>query len=252
MEILVEEEVERQIKTLPPRTSTYINRLELVAYALNQLPSLYATSERGLEYQLQRGRAKFKDQIKQAVLRALAAIRRDPIRTYAPLQPPQQSAPLKEVLHQLRVVLKNDKVDWENLPKAVELALQDSQPDGVTWDARYGVAPHPSGYASRRAPLPSRQAFHHMGLDVSTVDSPPTTPSRPDPTAIPTGPHTTSMPPRPQTAAMPTGPQTVAPKPSAKPNERAAATRSDVSRRVASRSERSLPEYGWDDPFYTI
>ncbi|GAB4370363.1 MAG: hypothetical protein Kow00121_11000 [Elainellaceae cyanobacterium] len=122
MEMLVEEEVVRQVKGLPTRTASYINQVELVAYALNQLPALYATSEKGLEHQLKRGREKYKAQIAQAVQRSIAAVGRDPLRVCVPL-PDQQSVPLREVLHQMRLLLKNDKVSWENLPTMVEQAL---------------------------------------------------------------------------------------------------------------------------------
>jgi hypothetical protein len=137
MELLVEEEVKQQVKALPKRVAAYINQVELVAYALNQLPSLYATSEKGLEYQIQRGKAKFDAQIKQAVRQAIAAVGRDPIRACVPLQPPQQTASLRDILHQLRVLLKNDKVEWETLPKAVADALTQSNPNGINWDAHY-------------------------------------------------------------------------------------------------------------------
>ncbi len=149
MEVLVEEEAKTQLKALPARVASYINQVELIAYALNQLPSLYATSQQGLEYQVQRGRTKFGTQITQAVQRAIAAIRRDPLRTCVPLQSQPQSVPLRDVLHQLRLVLKNDKVDWETLPTAVAEALAQSGAAGVTWDARYETASS-SSYASSR------------------------------------------------------------------------------------------------------
>lgn len=122
MELLVEEEVGRQFNTLPDRVSSYVNPVEWVAYALNQLPPLYATSEKGLHYQMQRGKAKHGAEIRQAVQRALAAIGRDPLRTSTPLQSPQ--APFRKVLTQLRFLLRNDQLDWDTLPGAIEKALE--------------------------------------------------------------------------------------------------------------------------------
>lgn len=135
MELLVEEEVSRQYKALSPRMASYVNPTELVAYALNQLPALYATSEKGLEYQLKRGREKYMAQIAQAVQRAMAAVSRDPLRASNPLQD-QFATPLREVLHQMRLLLRNDKVDWENLPNAVEQAITRAAKSGITWDGR--------------------------------------------------------------------------------------------------------------------
>ena len=122
MEILVEQEVLRQVNALPARIASYINQAELLAFALNQLPALYATSERGLEHQLEKGKIKFATQITQSVQRAIAAIRRDPLRTQVPLKLTQDS-PHQEVLSRLRRLLRNDRVDWETLPIAVEQAL---------------------------------------------------------------------------------------------------------------------------------
>lgn len=234
MEILVEEEVEKQIKALPARSTVYINRLELVAYALNQLPSLYATSEKGFDYQVQRGRAKFAEQIAQAVRRALAAIRRDPIRTYAPLQSPNQPAPLREVLHELRLLLKNDKVDWETLPKEVERALATSQPQGMTWDARYEAKTQ--GYPNRRLPSHRRPSYtssqpnpsytpDYLSVDQTSIDSPMTKLQGPPPPP----PYPSSSRPTPESA-----------------------TKRNSSSRYESNDELPKPEYGWDDPFYTM
>lgn len=123
MELLVEEEVIRQCKTLSARSSSYINTEELIAYALNQLPPLYATSQQGLEYQIQKGRIKFSPQITQAVQRAIAAVRRDPLRRHTPLKL-SHATPLSDVLKQVRQLLKDEDVQWETLPSAVERAIK--------------------------------------------------------------------------------------------------------------------------------
>lgn len=136
MELLVEEEVVRQCKALPSRVAAYMNPEELVAYALNQLPALYATSSQGLEYQIQKGRVKHRPEIEKAVQRAIAAVRRDPLRRHTPLTL-AQATPLREVLQQLRRLLKNDQIDWESVPNAVEQALKrvayQAAQGGSTW-----------------------------------------------------------------------------------------------------------------------
>lgn len=149
MELLVEEEVARQYKALPARMASYVNPVELVAYALNQLPSLYATTEQGLNHQIKRGRERYAAQISKAVQHALAAVSRDPLRTCTPLQD-QQTPPLREVLNQIRLLLRNDKVNWENLPIAVEQALVSASQGGGTWDAKYNTTSAGSQYRTRR------------------------------------------------------------------------------------------------------
>lgn len=171
MELLVEEEVIHQFKALSPRVSAYVNQVEWVAHALNQLPPLYATSEKGLHYQLQTGRAKHGDEIKQAVHRALAAIRRDPIRTSVPLTPPH--APHQEVLSQLRFLLRNDQLEWETLPIAVEQALERASQGKILHQAPPPVRT-PSVYAPVRGSSPFPQ-YRPIAPDVklSALDGPP-------------------------------------------------------------------------------
>lgn len=79
MEPLVAEEVERQLQQLPPKLVPYINSVQVFAYALNQFPALYATSESGWHYQQQKAQ-QFAPQIIIAVRRGLAAVGRDPLR----------------------------------------------------------------------------------------------------------------------------------------------------------------------------
>lgn len=85
MELLVEEEVMRQCKAFSSPDCFTLNTAELTACALNQLPSLYATTEEGLNYQIQRGRVKFVPQIRQAVQRSIATVRRAAQRPHHPL-----------------------------------------------------------------------------------------------------------------------------------------------------------------------
>ncbi|MFM7427458.1 MAG: late competence development ComFB family protein, partial [Elainella sp.] len=129
MELLVEEEVVRQFNALPPRVSSYINPTEWAAYALNQLPPLYATSEKGVTHQLRRGKSQHGVEVKQAVQRALAAVRRDPLCSTTPLPLPQ--APSQEILARLRFLLRNERLEWEAVPLAVEQALEQSSHGGI-------------------------------------------------------------------------------------------------------------------------
>jgi Late competence development protein ComFB len=223
MEVLVEEEVDRQIKALPSRSMSHSNRTELVAYALNQLPALYATSERGLDYQLQNGKAKFAPRIKQAVQRAIAAVSRDPIRTYAPLKLQHQSTQLRDVLHQLRLLLKNDEVDLENLPLAVQQALERANQKALSWDSQYQASPNSPNYAAHQP------ASHRR----PPVINPTMSPISPIPAAPPV--------------------KKPFPNPENKLEEQ-----NLQQNRSPNRSQRTQPDnrpseqYGWDDPLYKL
>ncbi|MGK7874087.1 MAG: late competence development ComFB family protein [Xenococcaceae cyanobacterium] len=85
MELLVTEEIEKQIGHYPPALTKEINQIEVATYALNCLPPLYASSKEGLYRQKQRGQKEFKNQIKAAVHQALEVIQRKPLRFATPL-----------------------------------------------------------------------------------------------------------------------------------------------------------------------
>ncbi|MEL7039500.1 MAG: late competence development ComFB family protein [Cyanobacteria bacterium J06592_8] len=85
MEDLVAEEVRSQMSLLSPRLTQYIQRSEVETYALNRLPTLYASSHEGWVHQQKRARSEYLRQIKTAVRQALAAVQRDPLRSSTPL-----------------------------------------------------------------------------------------------------------------------------------------------------------------------
>jgi hypothetical protein len=84
MELLVAQEVHRQLQQLPPKLVNYVNPAQAIAYALNRLPALYATSPRGWYLQQQRAKAKLSPQIVVAVGQALAAVQQDPLNVAIP------------------------------------------------------------------------------------------------------------------------------------------------------------------------
>ena len=86
LEIIVIEEVERQIAKLPPHLAKYINPGQVIAYALNRLPALYATSEEGWRRQQLKAKTELKDQIIMAVRQGLAAVQKDPLKVTTPLK----------------------------------------------------------------------------------------------------------------------------------------------------------------------
>lgn len=164
MELLVQEEVEVQLGTLQaraPRTLCQINSVELLALAMNHLPSLYATSKKGLQYQRRIGKTQYAPRIKDVVHRALATVLNDPLRTAEPL-PPQSSEALQETLTELRSLLGNPSVNWDNLPVAIERALKQAQEGSVSRSSRQAI------YAAARTPGYRRPATE---LSTSAIPS---------------------------------------------------------------------------------
>ncbi|MBE9226394.1 late competence development ComFB family protein [Phormidium sp. LEGE 05292] len=86
IEPMVVQEVEHQLQQLPPKMLKYIDPIQVVAYALNRLPALYATSEEGWHWQQLRAKTKLKEQITTAVRQALVAVQSDPLKVSTPLK----------------------------------------------------------------------------------------------------------------------------------------------------------------------
>ena len=122
MELLVEEKVKQQVSALPTQVISF-NPKDLVAYALNRLPPLYATSQEGMAYQMQRARAEYGNQIDQTVDCAIAAIQQEPQRQRTPLDIPPISTAHQQLLQQLRSLLQHETVTWKTLPEEIRHAL---------------------------------------------------------------------------------------------------------------------------------
>jgi Late competence development protein ComFB len=112
MEQLVSEEVEKQVKTMQPRMLKYLKRVEVETYALNRLPSLYASSEKGRQLQYEKAKRELHNQIKSAVRQAFAAVQVDPIRSSEPLRNQQDDA-ATVALNALRDLLKQPDLNWD-------------------------------------------------------------------------------------------------------------------------------------------
>jgi hypothetical protein len=112
MEILVAEEVDKQVKTLQPRVLKYLKRVEVETFALNRLPSLYASSEKGWQHQYEKAKRELHNQIKNSVRQAFAAVQVDPIRASEPLSLPHDEA-AAGALNALREMLKQPDLSWE-------------------------------------------------------------------------------------------------------------------------------------------
>ncbi len=121
MEILVDEEIEFQLshnKTINPHIREYLNTLEVATFALNRLPSLYASSTEGIKKQKTRALIKYKKDIHTAVTQAFAAIERDPLRKSTPLPNEQKEDIIKETKKTLSSL--DDSIPKEELSNIVD------------------------------------------------------------------------------------------------------------------------------------
>lgn len=112
MESVVVNEVNRQLHQVPGRVRRYLKIEEIVTYALNRLPTLYASSEKGLEHQQQLATRDMIRQVESAVRQGIAAVQVDPLRLSQPLylgHLPESEA----VLQALRALFNLPELDWQ-------------------------------------------------------------------------------------------------------------------------------------------
>lgn len=125
METLVSQEIEEQLLLLPHRVAQSINKIDVMTYALNRLPALYASSKKGWQYQISRGQKDYGQQIVLAVRQAIVAVQRDPLRNVIPLKPHTdlQSQAAQIALNKLKQLLQNEQLSWSNMVVVVEQSL---------------------------------------------------------------------------------------------------------------------------------
>jgi hypothetical protein len=138
MELLVADEIERQMVRLPSNIKKFINPIEVATYALNRLPALYASSQQGFNKQKLKGRSEHSVKITQEVRKGLAAVQQDLLRSSTPLISENESAidksikEAKAALQELADYLPEKDLTWKNVVRLVkpilaELKEQDSE-----------------------------------------------------------------------------------------------------------------------------
>lgn len=129
MEILVSDEIQRQLSRYPDNVKKYINFLEVATYALNRLPPLYASSQQGFNKQKLKGRSEYSVQITQAVRKGFAAVQQDLLRYSTPLVDTaeenieQELQEAKNALQELAEFLPDQDISWRKIVKIVKPIL---------------------------------------------------------------------------------------------------------------------------------
>ena len=128
MEALVAEEIDEQMQQLSVREQKTLERSQIMGYALNRLPGLYVTSEKGWERQWSQGKNKYQCQIKIAVRQGIAAVLRDPLRDVTVLSshPPDVA---EAALNQLRRLLMRQELSWHNIVYTIQMLLVNGEMD---------------------------------------------------------------------------------------------------------------------------
>ncbi|MBD2100124.1 late competence development ComFB family protein [Leptolyngbya sp. FACHB-261] len=144
MEELVLEEVDRQMQRLPVAMREYVSPAEVAAYALNRLPPLYATSQKGWRAQRLRAKNEASSQVVTAVRQAMVAVQRDPLRVSAPLPINLEGMQQEMALNELREILQQDDISWNNLAEIIEQTLVKTARGQISWHKRGSSLPNQS------------------------------------------------------------------------------------------------------------
>ncbi len=129
MERLVAEEVERQKAKLPPKLREYIKTVEVETFALNRLPALYASSEKGWQLQYEKAGKVHAKTVSQAVRQGIAAVQVDPLRASQPLSV-RQNDESEVILSTFRNMLNQPDLGWDDiLYKCKRILLPRNHPD---------------------------------------------------------------------------------------------------------------------------
>jgi Late competence development protein ComFB len=122
LEDLVIEEARSQIQRLGSKVRSQFVPDEVAAYALNRLPPLYASTDRGWLQQRKRANTDLRAQIVNAVQQGMIKARKDPLRRPKPMpQVELESTALS--LSKLGKLLNNPELTWKEVPAALEEAL---------------------------------------------------------------------------------------------------------------------------------
>lgn len=124
MEPLVEQEVKRQISQLAPSAIRSVNPSDVVAYALNFLPALYATTQEGWTWQQARAKKELQGQISEAVCQGLMVVHQSPQRSESRLYSAEDSLfDAQKSLKELSLCLGAPNLTWGSLVPTVKRAL---------------------------------------------------------------------------------------------------------------------------------
>ncbi len=137
LESLVLQEVRSQLKKLPPEVQKRYNVPDLVAYSLNRLPPMYVTTQKGWVQSRSRAIKEYNSQIVEVVKKALLSCRIDPLQQRQPL-PESELASEPRALVQLQAFFGNPHLHWDQVPAAVERALNNVTVGGTAQSSHPG------------------------------------------------------------------------------------------------------------------
>jgi hypothetical protein len=122
LEEIVVMEVRDRLNLLGDSAREGINASEVVAFSLNRLPVLYASTNRGWVQQRLRAKHEFQNQIIAAVRQGLLGVMRVPLRKLTSIFPTDTDNPAC-VLMRLQKLFCNPSLNWHDVPNAFQQSL---------------------------------------------------------------------------------------------------------------------------------
>ncbi|MEO1622370.1 MAG: late competence development ComFB family protein [Cyanobacteria bacterium J06632_3] len=123
-EKFVQTEIDRQLAELPERIGRLVtpNQADLMAFALNRLPALYASTNRGRQTQEDSISDEFYIRVEKVVRQAIAAVSHDPLRTQGDCWQPVDQSEQDAALAEITKMLKFD-CGWKNVAAVIRYRL---------------------------------------------------------------------------------------------------------------------------------
>lgn len=133
------EEVKAQIKSLSLSLQNQVDACAVIAYSLNRLPTMYATTQRGWAQQRKRAREELRDQISSAVRQGMLGIRKDLLRVSQPLPETELETEARS-LAKLQSILKKPNLRWRELTEALKESLANTHGHGSITSGHLSMA----------------------------------------------------------------------------------------------------------------
>ncbi|MEL7227404.1 MAG: late competence development ComFB family protein, partial [Cyanobacteria bacterium J06576_12] len=160
--------VARQKAKLPPKLREYIKTVEVETYALNRLPALYASSEKGWQMQYEKAGKANADAISKAVRQGIAAVQVDPLRASQPLSV-RQNDESETILTAFRNMLNQPELGWDDIMyKCKRLLLPRDHPDrpALKDDSQHKAFWQPGTHGGAEPRQKSREALSRNATSV--------------------------------------------------------------------------------------
>lgn len=157
LEELVIEEAESQYKRLGADVKKRVDLSEVIAYTLNRLPPMYATTQRGWLQQRKKADQELGNAIAKTVRNGFLSTQSDVLRQTDPI-PAHELISQARSLVKLRKLFNKEYLKWKDVPDAVRDALDSGYYQGlsngtyVSLDRRNSLLAR--SYAVRRKPTP--------------------------------------------------------------------------------------------------